>query len=97
MDGQFRGTTAYPSEAAVQAACMNVIIHRPGSIPPEFESKYNYPSGSFLFILPFLWMGIHDMRFLYAIAILGIGAYLAFRTPRSLRFLWLPCYWRMCH
>lgn len=85
MDGQFRGTSAYPSEVAVQQVCLERLRLKPRSIPPEFESKYNYPAGSFLFILPFLWAGIHDMRFLYALAILGIGWYIASRLPSSLR------------
>jgi hypothetical protein len=92
MDGQFRGARAYPSDAAINQACLNDLHYRarPGvPTPPEFESKYNYPAGSFLFILPFLWAGIHDMRFLYALAALGIGAYLWARMPRLLR-LFVP-------
>jgi hypothetical protein len=92
MDGQFRGARAYPSDAAINQACLNDLHYRarPGvPTPPEFESKYNYPAGSFLFILPFLWAGVHDMRFLYALAALGIGAYLWARMPRLLR-LFVP-------
>lgn len=85
MDGQFRGTQAYPSEQAIQSVFLNVLVHRPRTVPPEFESKYNYPSGSFLFILPFIWLGLHDMRFLYALAVAAMGCYLAWRLPRSLR------------
>lgn len=85
MDGQFRGLRAYPSETAQQQAFMNDLRYRPRKIPPEFESKYNYPSGSFLFILPFVLLGLHDMRFLYALAILAIGVYLWHRLPRALR------------
>lgn len=87
MDGQFRGARAYPTEEAVQQVFMNVLRYRPRTIPPEFESNYNYPSGSFLFILPFVWAGLHDMRFLYLLAILVMGAYLCYRMPRALRFL----------
>jgi uncharacterized membrane protein len=87
MDGQFRGARSYPSEAAVQQAFMNVLLHSPRTIPPEFESKYNYPAGSFLFILPFVWMGMHDLRFLYALAVIAMGAYLWRRMDPSLRFL----------
>jgi hypothetical protein len=67
MDGQFRGSRAYPSDDAVQQVFLNVLRYRsrPGvPVPNEFESKYNYPAGSFLFILPFVWMGLHDIRFL---------------------------------
>jgi hypothetical protein len=90
MDGQFRGSSAYPSDDAVQQVFVNVLRYRsrPGvPVPNEFESKYNYPAGSFLFILPFVWMGLHDMRFLYALAILGMGVYLWKMMPRSLRWL----------
>jgi hypothetical protein len=85
MNGQFRGARAYPSEAAIQQAFLNVLHFRPRTIPPEFESKYNYPAGSFLFILPFAWAGIHDMRFLYALAIVLMGAFIWTRLPRALR------------
>ncbi len=84
MDGQFRGARAYPSAGAVNQVFLNVLKYRPGTIPPEFESKYNYPAGSFLFILPFLWAGIHDMRFLYALAVALMGLYLWARAPRAL-------------
>jgi hypothetical protein len=85
MAGQFRGATTYPSDDAIQQVFMSVQRHQPRSIPPEFESKYNYPAGSFLFILPFAWAGVHDMRFLYALAILGMAWYLFARMPRALR------------
>lgn len=87
MDGQFRGARAYPPEAAIQNA-FNIDLHdRPRTIPPEFESKYNYPAGSFLFILPFVWGRIHDLRFLYLLAIAFMGFYLWLRMPRSVRLL----------
>lgn len=89
MDGQFRGTTAYPSEGAVNQVFLNVLNHRSRRgvpLPAEFESKYNYPAGSFLFILPFVWAGVHDLRFLYALAVVAMGTYLWFRMPRALRF-----------
>ncbi len=85
MDGQFRGARAYPSEAAIQNA-FNIDLHdRPRTIPPEFESKYNYPAGSFLAILPFVWAGVYDVRFLYILAIAAMGIYLWLRMPRTLR------------
>lgn len=88
MDGQFRGARAYPSEMAIQQAFMSDLRYRsrrgvPSS--PEFESRYNYPAGSFLFILPFVWAGIYDMRFLYGLALVLMGAYLWSRMPRTLR------------
>lgn len=83
--GQFRGARAYPSPAAVQQVFMNDLRYRPHAIPPEFESKYNYPAGSFLFILPLVWAGVHDMRFLYALAFILMAAYLWWRMPRNLR------------
>jgi uncharacterized membrane protein len=86
-DGQFRGAKAYPSAEAIERVFLNVLRYRPRTIPPEFESKYNYPSGSFLFILPFVWAGLSDMRFLYALAIIAMGLYLWYRMPPSLRLL----------
>ena len=90
MRGQFRGAQAYPSEAALQQAFLNVLRYRAKRglpIPPEFESKYNYPAGSFLFILPFVAGGLHDMRFLYALALVAFGIYLYLSMPRALRVL----------
>jgi uncharacterized membrane protein len=85
MDGQFRGTRGYPSEAAMRQVCYNVLHFRPHTIPPEFESKYNYPAGAFLLIVPFVWAGLHDMRFLYFLAIVGMCVYVWGQTSRSLR------------
>ena len=90
MDGQFRGSSAYPSDESVQQVFLNVLRYRSRAgvpVPNEFESKYNYPAGSFLFILPFVWLGLHDMRFLYSLAVLGMGVYLWFRMARPLRWL----------
>lgn len=90
MDGQFRGSSAYPSDDAVQQVFLNVLRYRSRQgvpVPHEFESKYNYPAGSFLFILPFVWIGFHDMRFLYALAAVAMGVYLWYRIPRQLRWL----------
>jgi uncharacterized membrane protein len=86
MEGQFRGALAYPSANAVQQACLSDLRYHATSAP-EFESKYNYPAGSILFILPFVWAGMQDMRFLYTLAILAMGAYIWYRMPRSLRVL----------
>jgi uncharacterized membrane protein len=83
MDGQFRGARAYPSEAAQQQAFLNDQHLQPRAIPAEFESKYNYPAGSFLLMLPFVWAGLRDMRFLYTIAILLMAWYIAHRLPRG--------------
>ncbi|GAC1467977.1 MAG: hypothetical protein PVSMB7_15270 [Chloroflexota bacterium] len=88
MDGQFRGVRVYPSDGAVQQAFYSDLHYRSAKgvpTPAEFESKYNYPSGSFLFILPFVWAGLHDMRFLYLLALVGMGAYLWKRMLRALR------------
>ncbi|MBV9281054.1 MAG: DUF2029 domain-containing protein [Chloroflexi bacterium] len=90
MDGQFRGLRAYPSDGAIEQALLNVLHYRDTQgvpVPSEFESKYNYPAGSFLVILPFVWMGVQDMRFLYTLAILAMAVYLWARMPRSLRLL----------
>jgi uncharacterized membrane protein len=83
MDGQFRGARAYPSEAAQQQAFLNDQRLQPRAIPAEFESKYNYPAGSFLLMIPFVWAGLRDMRFLYAIAILLMTWYIARKLPRG--------------
>lgn len=85
IEGQFRGDRAYPSDTAITSVFLSELIHQPRSVPPEFESKYNYPSGSILVILPFAWLGMHDMRFLYALAILAMGWYLAAKLPRAYR------------
>ncbi|MGH2447995.1 MAG: hypothetical protein ACRDFS_05265 [Chloroflexota bacterium] len=85
MDGQFRGARSYPSDQAVSQAFDYVFTHRPHTIPPEFESKYSYPAGSFLFILPFAWMGFHDMRFLYLLALVLAGFWLSKHLPHAVR------------
>jgi hypothetical protein len=85
MVGPFAGTYVYPMPAAIDRVFNDNVRLRPGVIPPEFESKYNYPAGSFLFILPFVWAGFNDMRLLYVLAAVLMGAYVCWRMPRALR------------
>lgn len=85
QDGQFRDARAYPSESAVEQAFLNVLKYRPRTVPPEFESKYNYPAGAFLAVLPFAWAGLYDMRVLYILALVLMAAYVWFHTSRALR------------
>jgi len=87
MAGQFLGARAYPSPTEIQRVFDNALIYRPHTIPPEFESKYDYPAGSILFILPFVALGLSDMRFLYALALILMGVYLWRRLPERVRLV----------
>ena len=42
----------------------------PEKVPPEFESKFNYPAGAFLLPAPFFLLGVQDLRVAYTFYVL---------------------------
>jgi hypothetical protein len=88
MQGQFSDARySYPSDQAINQALSNDQHYGPNRIPAEFESHYNYPALSFLLITPLVWAGVHDLRPLYLLFIVGIALYLFRCTPWPWRYL----------
>jgi hypothetical protein len=62
--GAFADSFPYPGEEELKTVWQQAIT-QPDVIPPEIESKFNYPAGSFLLPAPFMALGISDMRLMY--------------------------------
>lgn len=84
---RFANDFPYPTQAELKTV-WDQAIKDPSIIPPEIESKLNYPAASFLIPAPFIWMGVGDLRWVYLVAIV-IGLICAFfMVPAGIR-LWL--------
>ncbi len=59
--GIFADSFPYPTEDELESFWGEAIT-TPEVIPPEIESRFNYPAGSFLLVAPFTALGIDDMR-----------------------------------
>ncbi len=77
-----------PTPAQIQEV-WDEAINNPDRIPAELETKLNYPAGSFLIPLPFVWLGITDLRIIYIIIILLAVAYVAYIIPNAKRFIFI--------
>jgi len=53
--------------------------------PPEFLSKLCYPAGAFIFVTPFVGMGMEDIRFFYMLCVLAMAAVIFWKCPNVLR------------
>jgi hypothetical protein len=67
----------------------NKAIHHPYLIPTELESRVCYPAASFLLPAPFIFLGIKDIRVVYAIFFLAGLAYALWVIPKEKRFLFM--------
>ena len=65
--GAFADSFPYPTEEELKSFWSEAVAN-PDVIPPEIESKFNYPAGSFLLLASFTALGINDLR----IALLAI-------------------------
>jgi hypothetical protein len=85
--GRFADDFPYPGEAELQSVWDDAALS-PQTIPPEYESKLNYPAGCFLLAAPFVWLGIGDLRWIYLLAVIAGLAFAVAKAPGNLR-LWL--------
>jgi hypothetical protein len=53
--------------------------------PPEFLSKLCYPAGAFVFVTPFVGMGMEDIRIFYVLCVLVMAAVIFWKCPNVLR------------
>ena len=53
--------------------------------PQEFLTKLVYPAGSFMFVAPFVGMGMGDITFFYLLCALVMGAVIFWKCPRQWR------------
>ena len=67
----------------------NKAIQNPSQVPSEFESRVCYPAASFLLPAPFIFLGITDIRIVYAIFVLAGLAYTVWVIPKKRRLLFI--------
>ena len=85
--GRFASAFPYPSEEELKAVWEEAAL-TPQIIPPEMESKLNYPAGCFLLGAPFVRLGITDLRWIYLLAMLGGLAFAVVKASTGMRW-WL--------
>jgi hypothetical protein len=85
--GLFSDIFPYPTDAQLKAI-WDKALQNPSDVPPEIESKLNYPAASFLLPAPFIAAGVSDIRWTYLGAVIA-GFFIAlFLVPANTR-LWL--------
>ncbi|RJO62533.1 MAG: DUF2029 domain-containing protein [Dehalococcoidia bacterium] len=85
--GRFADDFPYPGDEELKSVWYEAALS-PEIVPPEFETKLNYPAGSFLLAAPFVWLGIEDLRWVYLLAIIAGLAFAVVKSPVNMR-LWL--------
>ena len=86
--GKFYDVFPYPSQSQLTDLWYQAVL-TPSQIPPEIESRVCYPSGSFLLPAPFVFIGIGDIRIIYAVFLLAGLIYAAWVIPKKKRLLFI--------
>ncbi|MCL2141173.1 MAG: hypothetical protein FWH42_05905, partial [Dehalococcoidia bacterium] len=86
--GAFETSFPYPTNEEIHNL-WNVAITNPDVPQPEIESKFNYPAGTFLLLVPFLGLGINDIHIILAILTLPVLIYAAKKMPLRNRWLFI--------
>jgi hypothetical protein len=87
-EGRFAAVFPYPSAAQLEQLWQDALKD-PSQVPPELESKFNYPAFCFLMPAFFVWLGIGDFRFIYLILLVPALAYVIFRVPGKFRVFFI--------
>jgi hypothetical protein len=87
-EGRFADVFPYPTAAQLDRL-FREAQKDPSHVPPELESKFNYPAGSFLLPAPFVWMGIGDLRLIFLIFVIPALVYVIFKVPGSYRLFFI--------
>ncbi len=86
--GSFTDVFPYPSPTQLEQLWQDAV-ENPSQVPPELETKFNYPALCFLLPAPFIWLGITDFRFIYLILLVPVLAYIIFRIPGNYRVFFI--------
>ncbi|OGO32667.1 MAG: hypothetical protein A2Z29_04820 [Chloroflexi bacterium RBG_16_56_11] len=87
-EGRLADAFPYPEMARLESLWQEAIRH-PDQVPPELESRFNYPAGDFLLPALFIRLGVEDIRIIYLILILPALVYTVIKVPRDLRIFFL--------
>jgi hypothetical protein len=85
--GRFADDFPYPAAAKLDEV-WEEALGDPQNIPIEIESRLAYPAGCFLLPLPFLILGVSDLRLVYLLLLLPALALVVWQAKGSLRW-WL--------
>ena len=86
--GRFVNTFPNPTETQLQDVWQEAY-QNPDQVPPEMETNLNYPAGSFLIPLPFVWLGITDLRIIYLIIVSLAIICSVYLIPSKKRFIFI--------
>jgi uncharacterized membrane protein len=86
--GRFANVFPYPSSSQLEQLWQEAV-KTPSQVPPELESKFNYPAFCFLLPAPFIWLGVGDLRFIYLILLVPALAYVIYRIPGRFRVFFI--------
>jgi len=86
--GIFSDVFPYPQDSQLRQL-WDKAIQMPSSVLPEIESRVCYPAASFLLPAPFIFIGISDIRIVYAIFFLAGLAYAVKIIPKKKRLLFI--------
>jgi hypothetical protein len=86
--GQFADVFPYPTAAQLDQLWQQAQKD-PSRVPPELESKFDYPAGFFLLPAPFIWMGVSDLRLIFLIFLIPALIYVVFKVPGMYRLYFI--------
>ena len=76
--GQFATDAPYPDLDKLERVYAEARAN-PSVVPPEFESKYNYPAASFVLPAPLVALGINDLRIVFLLYLIPVLGYVAWQ------------------
>lgn len=85
--GAFADVFPYPSRSQLEQ--IEKAAAQDSAIPPEIETKFSYPAGSFLLPLPFIVAGVRDLRLVYALFVIAGLVYTTFLIPSPKRLFFI--------
>ena len=88
MVGVLSNVFPYPDNSQLEQI-WDKAIQTPLQVPIEVESRVCYPAASFLLPAPFIFLGITDIRIVYAIFFLAGLAYAVWIIPQKKRLLFI--------
>jgi hypothetical protein len=86
--GRFADVFPYPTADQLKQLWQEAA-QDPTHVPPELESKFNYPAACFLLPAPFVWLGVGDLRFVFIILLVPALAYVIYKVPGCYRLIFI--------
>lgn len=77
--GLFANAFPYPDLGEIEELYVNAQAN-PDKVPVEFETKYNYPAASFILLIPFIALGIDDLRTIFLLCLMPALAFVIWKA-----------------